>query len=86
MAKNLNTYLNKTTDVSPLVIFRIGFGIMMCYGIIRFWLKGWIETIYIEPDFHFSYFGFEWVKPLGNFTLYFIYYLWFSYNFYRLGF
>ena len=49
MAKNLNTYLNKTTDVSPLVIFRIGFGIMMCYGIIRFWIKGWIETIYIQP-------------------------------------
>ena len=68
MAKNLNTYLNKTTDVSPLVIFRIGFGIMMCYGMIRFWLKGWIETIYIQPNFHFSYFGFEWVKPLGNFT------------------
>ena len=68
MAKNLNTYLNKTTDVSPLVIFRIGFGIMMCYGVIRFWLKGWIETIYIQPNFHFSYFGFEWVKPLGNFT------------------
>ena len=68
MAKNLNTYLNKTTDVSPLVIFRIGFGIMMCYGIIRFWIKGWIETIYIQPNFHFSYFGFEWVKPLGNFT------------------
>ena len=57
MAKNLNTYLNKTTDVSPLVIFRIGFGIMMCYGIIRFWIKGWIETIYIQPNFHFSYFG-----------------------------
>ena len=68
MAKNLNTYLNKTTDVSPLIIFRIGFGIMMCYGIIRFWIKGWIETIYIQPNFHFSYFGFEWVKPLGNFT------------------
>ena len=68
MAKNLNTYLNKTKDVSPLVIFRIGFGIMMCYGVIRFWLKGWIETIYIQPNFHFSYFGFEWVKPLGNFT------------------
>jgi len=68
MAKNLNTYLNKTTDVSPLVIFRIGFGIMMCYGMIRFWLKGWIETIYIQPDFHFSYYGFEWIKPLGNYT------------------
>ncbi len=68
MAKNLNTYLNKTTDVSPLIIFRIGFGIMMCYGMIRFWLKGWIETIYIQPDFHFSYYGFEWIKPLGSYT------------------
>ena len=68
MAKNLNTYLNKTTDVSPLVIFRIGYGIMMCYGMIRFWLKGWIETIYIQPDFHFSYYGFEWIKPLGSYT------------------
>ena len=68
MKLNLKTYLNKTTDVSPLIIFRIGFGIMMCYGMIRFWLKGWIETIYIQPKFHFSYFGFEWVKSLGNFT------------------
>ncbi len=68
MKLNLKTYLNKTTDASPLIIFRIGFGIMMCYGIIRFWLKGWIETIYIQPKFHFSYFGFEWVKSLGNFT------------------
>lgn len=68
MKLNLKTYLNKTTDASPLIIFRIGFGIMMFYGVIRFWLKGWIETIYIQPNFHFSYFGFEWVKPLGNYT------------------
>ncbi len=68
MKLNLKTYLNKTTDASPLIFFRIGFGIMMFYGVIRFWLKGWIETIYIQPNFHFSYFGFEWVKPLGNYT------------------
>jgi hypothetical protein len=68
MKLNLKTYLNKTTDASPLIIFRIGFGIMMFFGVIRFWLKGWIETIYIQPNFHFSYFGFEWVKPLGNYT------------------
>lgn len=40
----------------------------MCYSIVRFWLKGWIETLYIQPNFHFSYYGFEWVKPLGDFT------------------
>ena len=40
----------------------------MCYSIIRFWLKGWIETLYIQPSFHFSYYGFDWVKPLDNYT------------------
>lgn len=68
MALNLKTYLSKTTDVSPLIIFRIGFGLMMAYGMIRFWLKGWIETLYIQPNFHFSYYGFEWIKPLGSYT------------------
>ena len=68
MALNLKTYLGKTTDVSPLIIFRIGFGLMMAYGLIRFWLKGWIETLYIQPNFHFSYYGFEWIKPLGSYT------------------
>ena len=40
----------------------------MCYSIARFYLKGWIEEFYIEPDFHFSYYGFEWIKPIGEFT------------------
>lgn len=62
------TYLQQQTNAAPLAIFRIGFGLMMCYGIIRFWAHGWIESIYLEPTFHFSYYGFEWIKPLGNFT------------------
>ena len=40
----------------------------MCYSIIRFWYKGWINELYIQPEFHFSYYGFEWVKPLGEYT------------------
>ncbi|MEO8772737.1 MAG: HTTM domain-containing protein, partial [Gelidibacter sp.] len=27
-----------------------------------------IETLYIEPKFHFSYYNFEWIKPLGSYT------------------
>jgi len=68
MNYSIKSYLHKNTDVAPLVVFRIGFGLMMCYGIIRFWLKGWIDTVYIQPSFHFSYYNFEWVKPLGNYT------------------
>ncbi|MEM6686216.1 MAG: HTTM domain-containing protein [Bacteroidota bacterium] len=62
------TYIQQQTNAAPLAIFRIGFGLMMCYGIIRFWAHGWIESVYLEPDFHFKYYGFAWVKPLGNFT------------------
>lgn len=68
MQSNINSYLKKETNSSTLVLFRIGFGCMMLFSILRFWAKGWIETLYIQPTFHFSYYGFEWVKPLGNFT------------------
>jgi hypothetical protein len=65
---NFNRYLNKHISAAPLAVFRIAFGIMMCFSIIRFWYHGWIETLYIEPKFHFSYYGFEWIKPIGNHT------------------
>ena len=64
----VSSYLNKKQDSTTLAFFRIGFGFLMTFSIIRFWLKGWIETIYIEPSFHFSYYFFEWVKPIGNLT------------------
>jgi len=65
---SLKNYINQYSDSSPLILFRIGFGLLMCYSLIRFWLKGWIETLYINPSFHFSYYGFEWVKPIDEYT------------------
>lgn len=39
----------------------------MLFGTSRFLLKGWVETLYIQPDYHFGYLGFEWVHVLpGN--------------------
>lgn len=64
----LKTYLNQNTHAAPLAVFRIAFGVMMCFSIIRFWYHGWIETLYLQPKFHFSYYGFEWVKPIGEYT------------------
>lgn len=65
---NFKTYLAQKTDAAPLAVFRILFGVMMLFSLIRFWANGWIETLYIKPKFHFSYYGFEWVKPLGDYT------------------
>ncbi len=56
------------SSAAPLATFRIFFGLLMLISLIRFAALGWIEKLYLEPTFHFSYYGFEWVKPLGNYT------------------
>ncbi|WP_299112670.1 HTTM domain-containing protein [uncultured Winogradskyella sp.] len=68
MPGTLSTYLSTKTSAAPLAVFRIGFGVMMLLSIIRFWSYGWIEKLYLNPKFHFSYYGLEWIKPVGNFT------------------
>ena len=52
--------MNKNTEAAPLAVFRIFFGVLLFASIVRFWANGWIAQLYIEPEFHFKYFGFEW--------------------------
>jgi len=66
--KIISSYLSKTQESSSLALFRLGFGFLMTFSILRFWLKGWIKTMYIDPSFHFTFYGFEWVKPVGEYT------------------
>lgn len=53
---------------APLAVFRILFGLLMLVALLRFWANGWIYSLYIEPNFHFKYFGFAWVRGLDQFT------------------
>ncbi|MDJ1470334.1 HTTM domain-containing protein [Xanthocytophaga flava] len=64
----MKAYLQKTTAASPLVVFRIMLGLLVFISIIRFWSKGWIQALYIEPYYFFSFYGFEFVHPLGDYT------------------
>ncbi|UII75150.1 HTTM domain-containing protein [Flagellimonas sp. HMM57] len=68
MSISFSKYRQINVEAAPLAVFRIFFGVMMLISIIRFWANGWIEKLYLEPKFHFSYYGFEWVKPIGNLT------------------
>ncbi len=45
----------------------------MLFSTIRFWYYGWIEDFYIKPTFFFGYEGFEWVKPLPDLGMYFVF-------------
>jgi hypothetical protein len=56
---------NRLVSITPLVTFRIVFGLLMFFSLLRFWWRGWIDTAYLQPKFHFTYQGFEWVQSLG---------------------
>ena len=55
-----------TTSIAPLVVFRILFGIMMFFSTLRFINKGWVKDLYVLPKYHFTYYGFEWIKPFSE--------------------
>jgi hypothetical protein len=68
MKFDINKYLGSYSHASTLAFFRLAFGLMMLFSLIRFASYDWIDKFYIQPQFHFTYYGFEWVKPIGNYT------------------
>jgi hypothetical protein len=64
----MKKYFQKTTSAAPLAIFRIALGILLFGSIVRFWANGWIHELYIEPKHFFTFYGFEFVRPLGELT------------------
>lgn len=60
-------------DIAALAVFRILIGALMCFGALRFVLNGWVERMYVEPDFHFKFWGFEWVVVPSQTWLYALY-------------
>jgi hypothetical protein len=72
----MKDFLNKLhglVSIAPLAVFRFLFGFMMLVSTARFIAKDWISPIYIEPKFHFTYYGFDWVQSLGNPGMYLLF-------------
>ena len=61
--QQLKHSLHNPVDISFLVVFRIAFGVVMLWDIVRYWSYDWISSFYIEPEFLFKYYGFEWIQP-----------------------
>lgn len=68
--KHIKSYLTKEVHLAPLAVFRVAFGILMLVSIVRFMLKGWVYAMYIKPKLFFSFYGFEWIKPLNEPMMY----------------
>jgi hypothetical protein len=66
MKNSIIKYLETNTHAATLAFFRLAFGFMMTLSLVRFMSYNWVEKFYIEPVFHFTYYGFGWVKPFGT--------------------
>jgi len=64
--QKVNDWLVKPTHIAPLATLRIAFGVMMLISTVRFVMRGWVSAFYIKPQFHFTFYGFGWVKPMGE--------------------
>lgn len=67
---NIFNALKQPVHIAPLAVFRVLFGGVMLFSIVRFAANGWIADQYIDPTFHFGFYGFEWIKPLGEWGMY----------------
>ena len=50
-------------DVAPLVVFRVCFGTVLLCEVYRYFAHEWITRYWVEPAFHFTYYGFSWIRP-----------------------
>lgn len=53
---------------SPYLLgaFRVLFSLVALYSALRFLAKGWIKELYLDPQYHFHYYGFSWVQLPDN--------------------
>jgi len=61
------------SDVASLVVFRVGFGLLMFWEITRYFYFGWVEDLFAKPQFHFQYEWFRWVVPFPGDGMYLLF-------------
>lgn len=62
--------LFRETDIAPLAVFRIFFGLLLSLETFGAIMTGWVKINLVDPKFTFSYIGFEWLQPLPGVGMY----------------
>ena len=66
----INRCFEGAVDGCGLYLFRILYGFILAFWAWDYLTSGRVTSIYIEPNYHFSYRGLEWIKPLPGFWMY----------------
>ncbi|MEN0064069.1 MAG: HTTM domain-containing protein [Myxococcota bacterium] len=63
MIDGLRRDLQRPTDPASLAAFRIGFGLLATFAALRFVALGWVETLLVDPSFHFAWVSWAVMPP-----------------------
>lgn len=73
MSMSKTNILFRQVDNSPLIFFRMAFGLLIfleAWGAIA---TGWVYRAFIEPQYTFPFIDFSWLQPLPGNGMYFYY-------------
>ena len=69
----MEKFLFRHIDNTPLIVFRIIFGLLLFLESVGAIFTGWITRAFIEPKFTFNFIGFDFLQPLPGNGMYFYY-------------
>jgi hypothetical protein len=67
--------LEEPIPAHSLAFFRVAFGFVMLVIVVRSMMLGWVERLFVAPKYFFTYYNFEWVKPLPEAGMYAVFIL-----------
>lgn len=60
----------RRVDNSPLVLFRMIFGLLCFLEATGAMALGWVQRVFVEPEFTFNFIGFDWLQSLQGEAMY----------------
>jgi len=70
LIERLRLRLFEPVDIASLVVVRFLTGAILVWEMRRYLASGWIDKYWVEPDVHFLYYGFTWVRPMSSPLMY----------------
>ena len=64
LPSTLRERLGRPVDIASLAMLRVMFGLLVVFASLRFVAYGWVDRFYVQPGFHFHYWGLGFVEAL----------------------
>lgn len=67
---NLFSRISNPIPAWSLGFYRIVFGILLFILAFRYFSNGWISKYFLDPSFHFKFYGLSWIGVFPDWILY----------------